>query len=132
MAQVQREPERQPEEKPQLREVEPLQTKRTAEFVLGLIGGIFAIIGGILAMIVGAAGAAVEAPEGGSVILLGIAALILGALGIVGASYVKSKPKTGGGLMIISALGGLLAISGFYIPAAILLMIAGLMGVFRK
>ncbi|MFD1040484.1 hypothetical protein ACFQ3N_19080 [Virgibacillus byunsanensis] len=43
-----------------------------------------------------------------------------------------SKAKLGGILLIVSAIGGLISISLFYIISAVLIGIAGLMGVFKK
>jgi len=106
--------------------------KRTTEFVLGLIGGIFGILGAILALMVGGLGAAFEAEGANSIIGLGWAAVGLSILGIVGSVVVKSKAKAGGIMMTIAAIGGFISIFVFYILPGILLLIGGLMGIFRK
>ncbi|MEC0073260.1 DUF4064 domain-containing protein [Bacillus bombysepticus] len=106
--------------------------KRTTEFVLGLIGGIFGILGAILALMVGGLGAAFEAEGANSIIGLGWAAVGLSILGIVGSVVVKSKAKAGGIMMTIAAIGGIICIFVFYILPGILLLIGGLMGIFRK
>jgi len=69
---------------------------RTNEFVLGLIGGIFGIISGILAMTIGGLGTAFSAQGANTVGTLGIGAVLLSVLGIVGSILVKNKPKIGG------------------------------------
>lgn len=106
--------------------------KRTTEFVLGLIGGIFGILGAILALMVGGLGAAFEAEGANSIIGLGWAAVGLSILGIVGSVVVKSKAKAGGIMMTIAAISGIICIFVFYILPGILLLIGGLMGIFRK
>ncbi|MEY8351473.1 DUF4064 domain-containing protein [Bacillus cereus] len=106
--------------------------KRTTEFVLGLIGGIFGIIGAILALMVGGLGAAFEAEGANSIIGLGWAAVGLSILGIVGSVVVKSKAKAGGIMMTIAAIGGIICIFVFYLLPGVLLLIGGLMGIFRK
>lgn len=108
------------------------EDKRTAEFVLGLIGGIFGIIGGVLAMGVGGAAAAFGASGGNTVGSLGVLAIVFSILGIVGAVVVRSKGKLGGLFMTIAAIGGVISISAFYILPGILLIIPGLMGLIKK
>lgn len=109
-----------------------MEDKRTAEFVLGLIGGIFGIIGGILALTIGGAAVAFGAKGGATVGVLGFVAMLLSILGIVGAAIVKKNSKLGGVFMTIAAVGGVICISAFYILPGILLIIAGLMGLIKK
>ncbi|MDP4155296.1 MAG: DUF4064 domain-containing protein [Bacillota bacterium] len=104
--------------------------KRTTEFVLGLIGGIFGIFGGFIGMFVGGVDAAVNGHS--DIIGLGVGAIVLSILGIIGSVVVKFKPKLGGAFMAIAAIGGTICISMFYILPGVLLIIAGLMGLFRK
>jgi hypothetical protein len=106
--------------------------KRTTEFVLGLIGGIFGFFGAIIALMFGGLGAAFAAEGASTVISAGWVAMLLSIVGIVGASIVKGKPKTGGWFMIVSAVGGLIAISMAYVLPFVLLIIGGLMAVIKK
>lgn len=106
--------------------------KRTTEFVLGLLGGIFGFFGAILALFIGGVDAAISSSGNSEIIGLGWAAIFLSILGIVGAVLVKGKPKAGGIMMLISSIGGLISISLFYLLPFVLLLIAGLMGIFRK
>lgn len=106
--------------------------KRTTEFVLGLIGGIFGILCAFIALFIGGVASAMEAEGASNVIGLGWAAVVLSILGIVGSVMVKSKAKVGGAMMTIAAIGGFICISFIYILPAVLLLIGGLMGIFRK
>ncbi|PEY91596.1 hypothetical protein CN349_26285, partial [Bacillus cereus] len=63
---------------------------------------------------------------------LGWVAVFLSILGIVGAAMVKSKAKAAGIMMTIASIGGFICISVVYLLPGILLLIAGLMGIFRK
>lgn len=104
--------------------------KRTTEFVLGLIGGIIGFGGAFFAIFFGAVD---EAVSGSSEVSgLGWAAFLFSILAIVGAVVVKFKAKVGGAMMLISGIGGLVSISLFYALPALLLLIGGLMGLFRK
>ncbi|HFJ9472414.1 DUF4064 domain-containing protein [Bacillus cereus group sp. MYBKT111-2] len=106
--------------------------KRTAEFVLGLIGGIFGIICAFVALLIGGMGAAFEADGANTVIGLGWGAVALSVLGIVGSVMVRSKAKVGGIMMTVAAIGGFVCISIIYLLPGVLLLIGGLMGIFRK
>lgn len=69
--------------------------KRTTEFVLGLIGGIFGILCAFIALFIGGVASAMEAEGASNVIGLGWAAVALSILGIVGSVMVKSKSGRG-------------------------------------
>ncbi|MDO8633758.1 MAG: DUF4064 domain-containing protein [archaeon] len=113
---------------------------RTVEFVLGLIGGILGFFGALAALLLGglagAIGEAVESKEvvdsSSFIVVLGFAAIIFSIVGIVGSVLVRNKPRLGGALMLVSAIGGLISISWFYSLSFILLLIGGLMGVLKK
>ncbi|KXZ18401.1 hypothetical protein AXI59_16375 [Bacillus nakamurai] len=106
--------------------------KRTTEFVLGLLGGIFGFIGAIMALIVGGLDASLNSSGTSEIIGLGWGAVFLSILGIVASVVVRKKPKLGGVLLLISGIGGLICISMFYLLPAVLLVIPGIMGLIRK
>jgi hypothetical protein len=106
--------------------------KRTTEFILGLIGGIFGFIGAIIALAIGAVGSALGGEGASTISSLGWLAIVFSILGIVGCAVVKNKPRLGGIFMLVSAIGGLISISFFYALSFVLLLIAGLMGIFKK
>ena len=106
--------------------------KRTAEFVLGLIGGIFGILCAFIALFIGGLGSALEADGANTVIGLGWGAVALSVLVIVGSVMVRSKAKAGGIMMTVAAIGGFICISLIYLLPGVLLLIGGLMGIFRK
>lgn len=103
------------------------QKSRTTELVLGLLGGIFGFFGALFAIGIGGLGSAFGASGASDIVGLGFAAIIFSILGIIGAVLVKSKSKTAGWLMIISAFGGLISISFAYLLPFILLLIGGIM-----
>ena len=105
---------------------------RTTEFILGLIGGIFGFFGALIALMVGGIGSVVKASGASSMMGLGWGAIIFSIIGIVGATLVKSKPKLSGWIMIISAVGGLICISLFYLLPFVLLLLGGLMALIKK
>lgn len=106
--------------------------KRTTEFVLGLIGGIIGFCGAILALFFGGLGSAFGASGASSISNLGWSAIVFSIVGIVGAAMVNSKTKLSGWLMLVSAIGGVISISLFYLLPFVLLFTAGLMALLKK
>lgn len=103
--------------------------KRTTEFVLGLIGGIFGFGGAFFAIFFGAVDQAVNGSS--EVSSLGYSALFASVFAIIGSIVVKFKAKVGGAMMLISAVWGVISVSLFYVLPGLLLLIAGLLS-FRK
>ena len=104
----------------------------TVEFILGLLGGIIGFFAGGAALFIGSLGSAFSVSGAYNLVGLGFGEIIFSIIGIIGAAIVKSKTKVSGYLMIISAIGGLICISAFYILSFILLIIAGVMAVRYK
>ena len=104
--------------------------KRTAEFVLGLLGGIFGIFAGFSGLLFGGLGAALEADGAGEVIGSSWAVILLSALAIVGACIVKKHTKLAGTFYIAAAIGGTVGVSLAYIVPLILLLIGGCKALF--
>lgn len=109
-----------------------MNDRRTTEFVLGLIGGIFGVIAGIIALFIGGLGEAFGAEGTGTIGGLAFGAIIFSVLGIIGSVLVRSKGKLGGIFMTVAAVGGFICVSAFYILPGVLLLIPGLMGLFKK
>lgn len=105
---------------------------RTAEFVLGLIGGIFGFIGAVLAIFIGGVDAAFSETGTSEVSGLGWSAFLFSILAIIGSVVVRNKAKAGGIMLIISAAGGLISISMFYLIPAVMIGIAGIMALVKK
>ncbi len=105
---------------------------RTTEFVLGLIGGIFGFFAALIGLAIGGIGGAFGASGASTVVTLGRVAILFSIVGIVGSVLVRGKPKWGGALMLVSGIGGVICISYLYISPLVLLLIAGLMGIFGK
>ena len=91
---------------------------RRSAFTVGLIG---AMLGIPFSLVLGAAGALAGSA------MLGLLAVALPIVGLVGASLTLSKPAMGATLLALAGLGGLLALQLWYILPAALLLIAALM-----
>ncbi len=103
---------------------------RTAELVLGVVGGIFGILASVF--VIGATGffesfGVTRSSEAYILYSCGDIGLLLGCVGIIGASIVNRNNKVAGGLMLLSAIGGLLALGLFWSISFILLLAGGLL-----
>lgn len=99
---------------------------RTGAMVLGIIGGLAGIAGAFFALLVGGLGTAFGAEAARTVVSLGWVAIPLSLLGIVAGAMARAKPTAAGILMLISGIGGFIAISMGYIIAGPLLIIGGI------
>jgi hypothetical protein len=118
--------------------------RRIPELLLGLIGGCLGLVASLIALFLEFLNspALLDSSDKalmmmllsgkGLAILSGISALTASGVAFIGAIIVFFKPKAGGVILLLSALWGLLAIPLFYLTGAILIAIAGLMGIFRK
>ena len=102
---------------------ETVEKSRTLELVLGIIGGVFGLLGGLAALVF-----SVFATD---ILWLGISAILASILGIVGSVYVRSNPRNGGVLLIVSAVWLLISISAFAIPGTVFLGLAGVLALLR-
>ncbi|WP_052810145.1 hypothetical protein [Streptomonospora alba] len=99
----------------------------TTALVLGIVGGVFGIIGGLAAMLVGGLGAAFEAQDSGSIVGWGFAAVFFGVAGIVGGALARGASKTAALLLLLSCVGGFIAVEMAWLIAGPLLIVgAGL------
>jgi hypothetical protein len=64
---------------------------RRAEMILGVIGGIFGILMGVFAVTIGGLATAFGDSDASTVLSLGLGAVILGVLGIVGGGNSQQK-----------------------------------------
>ena len=107
---------------------------KIAALILGILGGLAGLMAAVLVLGVGGFFASLETTgfdaEGTSQIIgLGWAAIPIAILGIVGGSISIAKPKIAGILMLISGVGGFIAISAGWIIAGILLIIGGILAI---
>ena len=109
---------------------------RIAAFILGIIGSTAGFIGALRFLFVdtawdpelgGAAFGGAELGGGGEVVTLGIGALLISIVAVVGASLAKSKPGLAAALMAASAIVGFILVFTAYIPASVVLLAAAIL-----
>jgi|SRR4051812_3076402 hypothetical protein len=104
--------------------------KRVAEMILGIIGSLFAFGSGFFGMAFGAVDKAVNGSS--SVGGLGVSAFIFAIIALIASIIVNWKPRFMGIVLVICGIGVLVSVSLFGVIPALFLVIAGLMGIFRK
>ena len=104
---------------------------RTAELVLGIIGGIFGILASMFVIGVGGFSEAIGYKEYEFFYSRGGAGLLLGCIGIIGATIVNRNNKVAGVLMLLSAVGGLFAL-GYFWSISFILLLAGSLLAFKS
>lgn len=106
---------------------------RVTALILGILGGMIGLIAAIFVLFVGGIGDIFQAEGAETVLGLGWAAIPLSIVGIVGGGLSLGKPKVAWILQLISGIGGCVALSLFFLPATIMLIVgAGLAFFSRK
>lgn len=113
--------------------------KPTAAFILSLIGAILILIEGLVisvfVSIIGAAVGIFHHMFGGLVIVIGLAALSIGIVILIGAFMINSEDKsrvmTGSVLVLVLAIIGFFIGGGFYI-GSILCIVGSILGLTWK
>lgn len=100
---------------------------KTAALILGIIGGIGGFVGALFALVVGGIGGVFGAEGAQTVTYLGWVAIPLSIMGIVGGAISRAKPRGAGILMLVSGIGGFIAISGGYLFGGPLLIVGGIL-----
>ncbi|PET65154.1 hypothetical protein CN514_12350 [Bacillus sp. AFS001701] len=104
--------------------------KRTAEMVLGILGSIFAFGSSFFALFFGTVD---EAFNGKSEITsMGGTAFFFSVIALIFAIVINWKPRFSGIVLVISGIVILVSTGLFGVLPAILIVISGLMGIFRK
>lgn len=105
---------------------------RVGALILGILGGLFGIGGAVLAILAGGVGAAFGAEEAETVVGLGLAALALSIVGIIGSALALAKPRAAAALMLVTGIGGFIAISFAFVIGGTLLIAGSVLAFFGR
>lgn len=105
---------------------------RTTELATGLIGSVLGVLTLLLARVIEAIGVTFKFNETVFGDVMNVATPIFALLAITGVMLQGRHPKLGGGLIIIAAIEGFVAMSFLYLPAGVLLFVSGYMGLQRS
>jgi len=101
------------------------------EFILGLIAGVLGIIFAVITFVVGFVGGIFRVVTVEEVLGITIAQFLLSIVTIIGAIYVRSKPRIGGVTMLLAGILGLPVIRVIYVSPFISI-VAGLIALVRR
>jgi len=96
--------------------------------IVSLIGGFgaaMAFVGALLATFAGGVGVTAGIDAAGGTIERGLLGVLASLVGVAGAVVVRFRLRTGGALLILSAVAGLAAALLFYAVGAVLLITGG-------
>lgn len=103
----------------------PSTRPRTAELVLGIMGGIFGMLAGLFAMAFGSFGDAWGVAQSGTITNLGWGCVAASALAIIFTALINKNHQLFGGLLIACGLLNFIFVSYFGILSGLLIIIAG-------
>ncbi|MDT0301211.1 hypothetical protein [Streptomonospora wellingtoniae] len=98
--------------------------------VLGGIGVVIGLIGGFGALLVGGLGSAFEIGGPGNFVGLAFTAGFIGVAAVIGGALVRGASKTAALLLLVSGVGGFLAVSTAWMVAGPLLIVGALLAWF--
>ena len=107
-----------------------VKINRTAETILGILGGIFGLAPSIIAFFTGMI-IAID-PSNISLIIRGLLATLFSILGIAGGAMATRNAKVSGIFMLVGGIGGFIAISIGFIVAGPLLIIGGILALLKE
>ncbi|ETK26705.1 hypothetical protein ERIC1_1c01320 [Paenibacillus larvae subsp. larvae DSM 25719] len=100
-------------------------------FVMSLLGGIFGILSGVWTFYVGEVSYNVGLIDD-SLTLMGMGAVLCGALGIAAAAVSKANPRVAGVMCAYAGIGGLFCTGMLFALPAALLIVTAFWGVCHK
>ena len=100
---------------------------RIAARILGIIGSTAGFIGALKFLFVDTIKLDAELGGSGEVVTLGLGALLISIVAVVGSTLAKSKPGLAAALMAASAIVGFVLVFTAYIPASVLLLAAAIL-----
>ncbi|GAA1777319.1 hypothetical protein [Streptomonospora arabica] len=98
--------------------------------ILGGIGVVIGLIGGFGALLVGGLGSTFENGGPGNFVGLAFTAGFIGVAAVIGGALVRGASKTAALLLLVSGVGGFLAVSTAWIVAGPLLIVGALLAWF--
>lgn len=100
---------------------------RLSAAIVGVIGSVWGLVGSLSIVAVGGVAHAIGIAGAGSIMLNGAIALVLAVLGGAGGFLAASRPTLAAVLMLVSAIGGGIALRTAYAAASVLLGAGGLL-----
>ncbi|WIE01497.1 DUF4064 domain-containing protein [Latilactobacillus curvatus] len=108
------------------------QRSRTAEMVLGIVGGVFGIIAGVFSFFMGGIDSAMNSTSSSSLFGLGIGCIIASIVAIILVCMINKNRVVMGWIIIVCGVLNIIFVSAFGILSGALIIIAGILALVRK
>ncbi|MFL2062922.1 DUF4064 domain-containing protein [Latilactobacillus sakei] len=108
------------------------QRSRTAEMVLGILGGVFGIIAGVFSFFMGGIDSAMNSTSSSSLFGLGIGCIIASIVAIILVCMINKNRVVMGWIIIVCGVLNIIFVSAFGILSGVLIIIAGILALVRK
>ncbi|EHE85167.1 putative membrane protein [Latilactobacillus curvatus CRL 705] len=108
------------------------QRSRTAEMVLGILGGVFGIIAGVFSFFMGGIDSAMNSTSSSSLFGLGIGCIIASIVAIILVCMINKNRVVMGWIIIVCGVLNIIFVSAFGILSGALIIIAGILALVRK
>jgi hypothetical protein len=105
---------------------------KTSALILGILGGLAGLAGAIFVLVFGGIGIVLGGEGAKTIVGLGWAAIPISFIGIIGAAMATTKAKIAGTLMLLSGIGGFIAISAGYLIGGPFLIIGGILALVAR
>lgn len=116
----------------QVNENQESQHSRTAEMILGIMGGVFGIIAGVFSFLMGGFDSAINNTSSSSLFGLGFGCVVASIVAIILVCMINKNRVVMGWLIIVCGILNIVFVSAFGVLSGVLIIVAGILALIRK
>lgn len=116
----------------QVSENQESQHSRTAEMILGIMGGVFGIIAGVFSFLMGGFDSAINNTSSSSLFGLGFGCVVASIVAIILVCMINKNRVVMGWLIIVCGILNIVFVSAFGVLSGVLIIVAGILVLIRK
>lgn len=116
----------------QVSENQESQHSRTAEMILGIMGGVFGIIAGVFSFLMGGFDSAINNTSSSSLFGLGFGCVVASIAAIILVCMINKNRVVMGWLIIVCGILNIVFVSAFGVLSGVLIIVAGILALIRK
>ncbi len=116
----------------QVSENQESQHSRTAEMILGIMGGVFGIIAGVFSFLMGGFDSAINNTSSSSFFGLGFGCVVASIVAIILVCMINKNRVVMGWLIIVCGILNIVFVSAFGVLSGVLIIVAGILALIRK
>lgn len=116
----------------QVSENQESQHSRTAEMILGIMGGVFGIIAGVFSFLMGGFDSAINNTSSSSLFGLGFGCVVASIVAIILVCMINKNRVVMGWLIIVCGILNIVFVLAFGVLSGVLIIVAGILALIRK